>query len=162
MEHTSKCDQYCMVTVKRDALCNVCDALCVSVPVELTSCSCNLQSSNVINCRSIEMLLWAEGGSGQLANWQQQCSWMPACCTSSLPDSCQCYADRVPLRFPVQASERRMRRLEKQLATLSAALGPAAADALESVETSSAASGAGMQTYNSSGQRQQCFQSGVN
>jgi hypothetical protein len=43
----------------------------------------------------------------------------------------------------VQASERRMRRLEKQLATLSAALGPAAAAALESMETSSAASGAG-------------------
>lgn len=40
-----------------------------------------------------------------------------------------------------QAAEKRMRRLEKQLATLSAALGPAATAALESLETSSAASG---------------------
>ena len=79
----------------------------------------------------------------QLAKWRQQCSCMLTCCSCYLPHSRLCCVHQVLLRYALQASERRMRRLEKQLATLSAALGPAAAAALESVETSSASSGAG-------------------
>lgn len=47
------------------------------------------------------------------------------------------------MRFPglFQDNEKRMRRLEKQLATLSSALGPAAAAALEAAESGSSASG---------------------